>query len=605
MIIREKDKTLRALTTCSLLCLLIAIFIIAVTPSATGYEVSLYSAFPPFFWILFLVPMVIPIIVVFLDLSCRPQQYLSILTASVGSLLLLLSIPVFRGSVMYGAGDTLTHIAIINDLIYFHHVDASNIYPLTHVYVSIFSQMLNISPELISLFIPQLSSLMFIVSIWILSRSLNYTLFQSFSITCLAIIPILGVWVTTEYIMPSTIGFMFFPLLFYTIIKRKEGKRFLLLFLVLYIFLTYLHPENALYLCIGLIVTLMLLKSVNLLMMNRSKLDLSLCVLVALSILLFRLITMYHFEHYTTMFLSPILGLDYSFPATPPLQKSFEGREIYDLILRTIKLYGQAILFILLGIICLISSTLSIILTQKFKFKYLLPLVIFVIFSIISVVLLSVGTSIGSHIYRQLKYPILFSVILAGLLLSAKKIDWLKNFNTPRPQRLLKVGRIVVFIMIIFASVIAINNMFSSPDTGGFSYQITSSDISGMELFFNNRDEDLLIVEFNRGFQCRFADYILGSEDPKVNIRWPYGDDCRPPEHFGYDIRPQLGSFYEDDQYLLIYPPTDTVYPLIYPQDPDLWIYSPDDFRRLNYDETVDSIQTNGQLKVMVVKTTM
>jgi len=126
-----------------------------------------------------------------------------------------------------------------------------------------------------------------------------------------------------------------------------------------------------------------------------------------------------------------------------------------------------------------------------------------------------------------------------------------------------------------------------------------------MEHFFNNRDEDLLIIEFYRGFQYRFADYILGSQDPKVNIRWPYGDNCRPPEHFGYDIRAQLGSFYETDQYLLIYPPTDMVYPLIYPQDPNLWRYSPDDFRMLNNDETVDSIQTNGQLKVMVVKTAM
>jgi len=381
MSIRKRDKTLRVLVACSFLCLLIAILIIAVNPSATGYEVSLYAAYPPFFWILLLVPMIMPVFVVFLNLDRQSQQYLPILTASLGSLLLLLSIPALRGYIIYGAGDTLTHIGTIKDATYLHHLDASNLYPITHVYVSIFSQLTNIPPELISLFIPQLFSLMFIASIWVLSRSLNYSSFQSFSVTSLAIIPILGAWVTAEYIMPSTIGYMFFPLLFYTLIKRKEGKQYLLLFIVLYVFLTYLHPESALYLCIGLIVTLMLFKLVNLLKIDRSKLGLSLCVLVALSILLFRLTTMYHFDHYTTMFLSPILGLDYSVAATPPLQTSFDGRDIYDLILRTIKLYGQAIVFISLGIICLINSSLSIVLIQKFKTKYLLPLVLFIIFS--------------------------------------------------------------------------------------------------------------------------------------------------------------------------------------------------------------------------------
>lgn len=594
------NSTGKYLIVCSVLCILCAVLIIATTPLAEGYEISLYNVYPPQFWILLLIPLVLPIITIILKIRITSLKTLMLLLAtSAYALLLLLSIPIFRGYILYGAGDTLTHLGLIKELSINHHIGTSNPYPYIHVLIYTISQLTRCSPETVSLCIPQIFALFLVTSIYILSRALTGSQTESFAITSFAIIPVLGTWITTEYIMPATVGYSFIPILLYLIPKPKKSLEYDLITLVAIACFWFIHPESVLYLCIALLTVSICLKigTVHRQTNRKYKTDLLIFSLfLGIGFLLWALTTPSMESPLRVIYNAIVLDTRLTEAVIPSTIQSLGNWSVYDIIRRGILEYGQLLPFFIIAAIYASKIIKDAYSKEDTSPSNLIITSLFISYCLFAIFTLTFGTLVSAHIFRQLKYPYLLSVFLVGLFFARTGDIW------SQPGRATKLGNIIMTLLILSAPIIAISNTYPSPDTHKFNYQVTLSDVSGMNLFLNHRNVDYPIVEMIwRSYQSRFADYIMGIQSPKENIRRLYAAEDLTPPHLGYDTNYQLGSIYNQTTYMLAYPPAYQFYSSVFPNDKASQRYSQDDFQMLYRDETVNYISNNGQLKVLLI----
>ena len=214
----------KVLLVLAVLCFAGASLILAIIPPASGYEYSLYEIYPLIFWILLGILFFFPFAYLYittsdrLQISFQKKNAYRLLVLSLATLLLALYIPLARGYVMYAGGDTHTHLGYVLDICNSGFIPPDH-YPYSHVLVSIMSLITGIQGISLTHHIVPLFSVLFIISVFCLSRTIGCTLYQVIAITALAIIPVMGNFITGGPIMPSTIGWQMFPLFLYCCIN--------------------------------------------------------------------------------------------------------------------------------------------------------------------------------------------------------------------------------------------------------------------------------------------------------------------------------------------------------------------------------------------------
>ena len=565
--------------------------IIAGTEPSSGYEISIYFEYTWYFWLIISFLLASPLIAIILGKKTGKIQFFYInltIFFALLSIIVLFSIPAFRGYPFYGAGDTHSHLGFIKDISLDGYYGIENPYPGIHILICLLANISSCSPETISLFIPQIFFALYIAAIFLLTRALKCGHIECLSITSLAILPSFGYWLTSEYIMPSTDSFILIPLVLFCVIRARledNGSPYSILSVLLLVLFPFFHIESTLFLFIALIGLSIFLKR------NDAYIP---TIILFVGCFAWFSSTLAFGVSIRDTYNAIVLGL---VPATPPLQAIVsEGFHIYiiDVILGIIRMYGPALLYLVIG------GSLSLLELVKFvSKKIVLPRDIYLsallsIYGILNFIFLFKGSNMGFHIYRQIKYSLMISVFIIGLFISGQFIS--KNRKV--------AYHLLLSLFIIAISILMVYSMYPSSTTYAVNYQPTYSDIAGMNFFFNYRNDTFLIMEpIYRAYQTRWSDLLnTGSESA---IRWGYNEFIRPPYHFGYNNsygRSNLGDFYNYDQYLLIYPPCEIYYTTLFPNYPDHWDFSPEDFKSLNADQTVNNIYSNYALKIMLVR---
>ena len=156
------------------MCSLIATILIIQNPS-TGYEISVYSAMPAMIWILFSVAITGGIAIVVYQVTAGHERkggdwwQIGLLLILLNSVVIIL-LPYLRGYAFSGPGDHLYHLGSVKDIIWTGSTTLGNIYPITHILISQFSSILNISPEIMINFIGPLFYLLFVLFTYLLSK---------------------------------------------------------------------------------------------------------------------------------------------------------------------------------------------------------------------------------------------------------------------------------------------------------------------------------------------------------------------------------------------------------------------------------------------------
>jgi uncharacterized protein YhhL (DUF1145 family) len=565
------------------------------TPPANGYEISIYDAFPTYFWFLVLVPIVTPFLgYLMMNRSLSKGLLVVLYWNAASSLLLFLSLPLIRGYAFYNGGDSLSHLGIVKDVILNGHITSANFYPIIHVWISTLSDCSGAGPQTIMLYVPQLFSLFYALSVFLLARTLKPKTSFSRIALALALVPVFGAYHICVF--PSSEAFFMIPFAMYLLIRSKttggtSALSFSIAVVIMLVVFPFFHPEATLFLLIMMVVMhyssrLSKLASFQVRGLQESLQSISVPILV--------LVASFGFWFLTSLaFAGTIEAVYQSFALNLgqapldlyaiSLSKAHVGIvEMLDLLVRT-----RGVGLILIGLAALSTATTVIRTFRKMSedFSETVLAALFIVLSLLAAFFLFRDLLIGE---RPMKYLLFISALLAGSYLLRYSQRTLGG-NLGSLRKRLSFASIIVAI--VFASTFAVMTAYPSPVVVQPNWQATQAEFSGMDFFFTCRDRDLLAMEIATS-QARFKDALFGKEYIMPNVG--YGKSTLPVSHFGYDTNSSLGTSYDQDQYLLLNALARLLYPKVYADFPSSWQFTPMDFEKLDEDSSTNLVYNNG-----------
>lgn len=581
--------TIKAFAALGTLCLLGTAGTVILTPPASGYEISIYEAFPGYFWALLI------------GAFCFGQ--LTVLSSAVGAegddgwiagvaLIAVASatvvlLPAVRGYPIYGRADVLTHIGLIRDL---ETVGiANNIYPPTHILTQALAGATGIEAGAVVNLVPVVFTVLFFGA----SALVAVHLFERRrALFCLPVmlLPIMG----SSFLMviPFLLSVLLVPLVLFLFLKEQETQavKIRILLILSIIGVVVYHPLTAVFL---LVVAAMYS------VLGRTPIPSADWSLIPnVTSLMLVVFSAWYMQYAGIIIRFRNIANDFIGRAESESQLdatvqtvSSTGPELTDLLQIALLerggdllIYGFAALFLaIVGLRWVRHGDRP----DMFRLLFLLTAMAF---GGIATVFLTMDLTAG---YGR---PLLFGRVFAVLFVGALFHTLWAGAQTDR-GRLAATGSFsIVLFVLVFLMVFSI---FGSPLVFERNAQVTEMEIEGSEWLFEERNEELLIEE--RGiYQYRYYHYHYGLNDAQT-IRW---GGASPPAHFNYTERDTLGRSYDDERYMILTKLARIEYQERFPDYEDQWQFTPTDFERVEVDPTVHRVYDNGEFNVYRVNGT-
>jgi hypothetical protein len=593
MVSEKKELVLFASFVNCLLAFVIAVTV-ALTPSASHYEISIYSVYPSWFWLLVLTSLMMPFTVLMLAGRSAPTRYMILFTGSLLSLTILLALPILRGYAFYSGGDASTHLGYVKDIQAAGHYAKNDLYPIIHILIAsgAFATGLDAKP-LMSL-VPLAFTLFYSVSIFLLARVLTKDSWRSAAVFAFAIVPLFGA--ESLYTVPSAEAFFVIPITIFLYLKSthmRTGKTFVfsLALIVFLILLPFFHVEPALFM---LVILVFLTATVR-----RHNVTRTTAIEVAhrtpkSSAIPASILMVAFFAWFTTsiafgstvrvVYDSFILNIGVSpVSSTTSILSKYHVNPLTFASLFMLT-YGPFIICFSLAALSVIQSAGSMVFGKKVWSGVRTFSGLFIIFSVIVALFMLTNLIIGG---RTIKYLLLVSTVLAGLEVCRLR------FGEARQSRSIARPAIAIGLVVLMASTtgLAVMALCPSPLTRLPNYQVTQTDFDGMAFYFLHRNDVVPTMGITMD-ESRFKDAILGVSANSPNIG--YVEVTRPPDHFGYNATMHFGDSCSNDSYFITDARDEQIYPSIYPDFQQFWRFTQTDFSELGSDPTVDLVCANG-----------
>jgi hypothetical protein len=566
--------------------LLSAVALLQRVPPADGYEISIYGAYPWYFWIVLAGAIFTGQLVILRSASSERDDgrlwVFGVALALLGNFVLLF-IPYVRGYPVYGRSDVLSHLGFVRDLT---ELGISvNIYPPTHILTQSLAGATGLEPMTVINLLPIAFSAIFFGSMYFLVVYLfgNHQLTRFY--LPLVLIPIAGTSHVTP--VPYVLSVLLVPFVLYLLVREQRTGAIPVrgMLLVGIVGVVVFHPLTAVFTII-VFVLYAGIKRLPPIGATRSKST----NIASLTIVVF---SAWYVNFAGIIFrfqriIGTLLGRD---AGESPLDQTTgtiarTSPEIVDVLQIAafkygidVLLFGFALLFI--AIVALLWWQRGIRpegLTLLFAGTTLLFLFTAVLFLTNDLI-----TGFG----RPLAFGKPFAVVLTAALFYFVR----QNAGTPFRREIAGKGMVLILAVILFVSVFGV---FYSPLTADRNHQVTEMEIDGSEWAFENRNDDLLMDEFGIS-QYRFYHLQHGTERTPLTVR---REDTRPPDHFNYTEYNTLGESYGEDRYLLLTRLGRITYPAKFPGYRHLWRFTPEDFDRLETDPSVARVYDNGEFDV-------
>jgi len=574
------------------LCLVGFLICLAITPSATGYEVSIYQPYPFITWIFLGLLYLCPFLYLILTanningLQFQKRHVNYILLISLMGTLLLLSLPLIRGYYSYTGGDVLTHMGTIYDILAGNTSAVINHYPATMVLIAIINLISGATTADIILCSAQWTYGIFVLGIFILARRFCENYYQVAAVTGLSIIPLLGNFLTQEIMMPSTIGWELLPLLFYCVycvVTKAHGSRFFLITgCLIAIGEWFIHPESVLFGAVALLLVYLFIRFAPIQRKKLQELD-TWGLLVILSILvagaIYQITFTSMFSGQVTTYFDVLFGLETSAYLRSPLDVWASDASLIRKILCFLTQYGQ------LAISCLITFIVILLYATKHSFKkweirYGILIVLFIGIGILAGLYLISGINIGQFVYRVYKHILPVSMLILGIWFGIRLL------SKPESRKVFSVAWVCVLILLI---VLSLGNTYMNPAiTGSSALTVTDIDMSGMAIFYEYQNIDYTIVEtLTRVHATRYAAALYGNVE-KATIPNIQGSSLgyTLPEGFKTNEYDHVDELFDKNTYFRYYPPNMMFIRLFFDKE-EIKGLSSDTINHLNYDGSV------------------
>lgn len=575
--------------------ILLNLITIAKVPSTKGYEISIYEMYPYYFWFFSFMSIFLGQLMLILSArtDLRSKWIYGFLIIIITNLILLF-LPIIRGYEIYGAGDVLSHMGFIRDILITGYI-GTNLYPMEHILSAILVMITSIELFSTSLFIPQVFFILYNMFFFVLFD----TLFRNRSITITGMLfSSILIWGNGAIsLMPNWQALCCIPLFFYLVfnsIKRKQKVEYGLLCVIYIIFLIFFHPLIAFLIILSLMVL-----DISCAMYSRST-KRNLIWKNSNALIMIGIVVFFAWQSYALIFISHVKLLLGWF-VEEAVNSEFEMRMsqlqtleiplkfVLELIIRQ---YGAFLILIFLSIISLcylIQGILSK--TKNLHYYEFFSSMGFILFLILSIIIFFLG--IGFDFMRVLAW----SVTLSFILLAAINYDHIMDMK-PNILQKPKVPIILLLISLILISYLSIFSLYTSPFMRLPGQQVTQSDLDGTNFFFTKGKSGIDVLEM--GFVGnRFLDALYGREFSKEHREGHRV--LKLNDHFGYNGNSSIDLSYNGEIYLLINELGKSMYPKLYPEFRDKWRFSPYDFIQLEDDKKVQLIYFNKNFNIYYI----
>jgi hypothetical protein len=562
--------------------LAVAVAIVIVTPPANQYEISLYGAYPIYFWIALVGAMFTAGVVVLASAGAPDDRsWVFGVVVMLLSNVLLLSLPLARGYYMYVRGDPLSHLGYIRDILASGDI-GGNLYPPLHLLAIAVAEATGLELTTIAMVVPLGFLLLYFGSMFHLLVHLLDSRQRILFGLPFVFMPVLR-YAHPEF-RPFGMSLMLLPLVFYLLIRSQRAPvaRIRAVFVVVLVTTLLYHPLTALFV-IGIFGIWLAARHVSVVRVDISTptnvLSLSAVVFLAwysnFAGIILRFERVYAALFGTSEGEAPIDGYTGVIESASP--------SLVDLLrVGTFKFGLEGILFAL-GF-AFIAVALSFALRGDSIDSYISMLATtLAVFSLGGLAFL-VFDLIVPHV-RPFQIAKISGVVLAGQLfyLLRGRVRWIHE--RPRLRTGVVAVAIVTLLLLTTLSTIGVHH---SPIESESNQQVTEMKFEGTAWLteYGTATDSLLqagVVHY------RVSSALYGTQ---AEVNPPL--TSLPPPRFNYTEYDTLGDSYTEDQYLTISRQARIVYPELFPDYRDSWRYTPGNFARLERDRTVSRIYDNG-----------
>lgn len=567
---------------------LINMYIISKVGVANSYEISIYNAYPLLFWILLFLGISLSIVCIGISIHYYSNYWILHLLAIFLNYAIVFFLPVFRGYFLFSTlgYDLLVHLAFTKELLLSFYVPDNLIYPMQHIFyacLNMFGLPLNIYGISI---LNYLFVVIYILFFTILGKELinnkrGYLIFILFS--CPLIFSFLYI-----AFMPFIFALFMVPLYIYILNKRNKNKNaseYRLLLIILSFFIVFCHPLVAITLIIYIIISQLFFKFIS-----KSKNNFYSVISIILISFSIWYTTYNSFLNTLKKFVENIFEPDASIMAENINIVGSTNINLQELIELFIKTYFPIIVYLLIGIFCLLVILKNI---SKFKNKYLelFYSLQFIIILFISTLQLIIPFVIA-EITRVLAFPAIISGILCGIIYN----NFIKSDSSSKRK---KVVTISLVLLLCFINIIGILNIYDSPWKGVTGSHLTKSDAYGFNWYLDyNNDSIPLLIDIQSMSKYQFYHSIF-SGNPSKNINLL---DRNIPSHFGYPINSTFYQTLNNESYMITYDRMNqTRNAVLETQKYKYPIYSNSDYKLLNNDSSVNKYYMNDKFVIWKV----
>lgn len=549
------------LTSASIICLINPV---------NSYELSIYSSIP-LFWLLIIISTALTITnLVYQTYSRNYWGFWIAFFILILNNFLIAALPLFRGYYIYGSNDPWGHFKFTRMIIFSGHI-GDNYYPIIHLLATEISKLANVSLELSVKLLPPIYTAIFMIFSYYLAKTISVDKRNTTIIAAVSSVFIFSYFQVTFY--PQGLSLLLFPLIFYAFFKsEKQNIQYTIIFLI-FIFLvpfTHVYIAAVIIFCLSSIVLLKFYLEKSRGIHLKSSLN-----ILLLSIVLFFVwwSSFSVFKVGITQLNNWIISESVNIPRTAELNPIFNmGLNSYLQLF--FKMYGADIILLSLSIVSIFLIFWAFKMKdKKNQYEGFLMITLVFLVSCLSYFLLflvqgktTIGRLLGSNIGFW-ALPLLSGLALVKLL------------------NIKKIGFILVVGLLITSFSLSALSVYRSPWILQPNWQITYSDASVVDWY----DQHKLLKENTMSF--------------------PIGRVSNVPVHFGYNNNSRFGSNFYGDYILIIGEYRQklindnkilTNSPLL-----EVWGHNnitDDDLMRLNTDNSVNFLYSNGEDKIILVR---
>lgn len=568
------------------------------TPPAKGYEISIYNAYPPFFWFLFILTVIFGICLTIYFLTHNISLWRYSLPAILIADTIVLFLPTIRNYEFCASGgsDIFVHLALSKFITNTGYIPSGDHYPATHILVATLDQLNFSSPAILAAVVSFAFFVLYLLSLFVLGR----TVFKDNKAAVLLVTfgsPLLFSFGHYAF-YPFLFAIFFFPLLFYIMHKlKRSGNKgvYYICFIILSLFIVFCHPMITLILLLILGVLYGYSKISNKFQLGFScEFDiLKMTAIVGITFVFWYI----HFKAIQSMgeqVISALLGvsdketivsynLDVVSQSGAPLIRVIEG---------FVKVYGSVVIYFVIALI------MSICLIKEFSNKRIYAdEMVYVVLFLVSIAF-GVALILGYFIVFEFIRATTFATIMATIICGMGLYVLFKNAEIS-PSRKNILTLVLVFVLCL-VSILSVFNVYPSPWKSSSGSHMTEMETSGLNWFLTKYDESTSVCfngytwnKYTRCFQ----------ELHKVTVQQPQVIVNSIPHHFGYDQKKHLIQSINDSRDNMFYMATNEHLRQNHLAVLEEWrslkdYYSKDDFYRLSNDNTVMKLYVNSEWEI-------